>query len=202
MNKNKLVVYQINPRMFTPQGTLGAAKELLPHIASIGVNVVYVFAICKEEDSKDRRFWSKRLKKSKTNNPKNPYKIADYFEVDEEFGGNAQLKEFVEEAHRLGLYVMLDLVYMHCSPNAKLITDVPDGVNRDENGNVELGPYKIPMINFNSRALRNYLIENMRYFIREYDIDGYRCDVGDAVPLDFWSEAVEEIKKLKPDIIM
>lgn len=202
MNKNKLVVYQINPRMFTPQGTLGAAKQLLPHIASMGVNVAYVFAICKEEDSKDRHFWSKRQKKSKTNNPKNPYRIADYFEVDEEFGGNEQLKEFVEEAHRLGLYVMLDLVYMHCAPNAKLIEAVPDGVYRDENGEVKLGPYKFPLLNFGSRALREYLIENMRYFIREYDIDGYRCDVGDAIPLDFWQEAVEEIKKLKPDILM
>ena len=202
MNKNKLIIYQINPRMFTPQGTLRAAKELLPHIKNIGANVAYLFAICKEDDSKDRRFWSKRQKKSKLNNPKNPYRISDYFSVDEEFGGNEQLKEFVDEAHKLGLYVMMDLVYYHCSPNAKIINDVPDGVVRKENGEIDLGVWNFPKLNFASRALREYLIENMRYFIREYGIDGYRCDVGDGVPLDFWQEAIAEIKKLNPNIIM
>lgn len=202
MDKNRLIIYQINPRMFTPQGTLRAAKELLPHIKSIGVNVAYLFAICKEDDSKDRRYWSKRQKKSKLNNPKNPYRISDYFSVDEEFGGNEQLKEFVEEAHKIGLYVMMDLVYFHCSPNAKIISDVPDGVMRKENGEIDLGEWNFPKLNFESRALREYLIENMRYYIREYGIDGYRCDVGDGIPLDFWKEAVEEIRKLNPDVIM
>ena len=118
MDKSRLILYQINPRMFTPQGTLRAAKALLPHIASIGVNVVYLFSVCKEDDSEDRAFWSERQKKSNLNNPKNPYRIADYFSVDEEYGGNAQLKEFVEEAHKVGLSVMMDLVYFHCAPDA------------------------------------------------------------------------------------
>ena len=202
MDKNRLVMYQINPRMFTPQGTLRAAKELLPHIKNIGANVAYLFAICKEDDSKDRKFWSKRQKKSKLNNPKNPYRISDYFEVDEEFGGNEQLAEFVKEAHKLGLYVMMDLVYFHCAPNAKIIQDVPDGVIRKENGEVALGDWNFPKLNFESRALRDYLIENMRFWVREYGIDGYRCDVGDGIPLDFWTEAVEEIRKLNPNVIM
>lgn len=202
MDKNKLVLYQINPRMFTPQGTLRAAKELLPHIASVGVNVAYLFAICKEDASQDRRFWSIRQKRSKLNNPKNPYRIADYFEVDEEFGGNEQLKEFVEKAHSLGLKVMTDLVYYHCAPNAKLISDVPDGVVRNEKGEIELGEWNFPLLNFKSRALRDYLIKNMLFFVRDYGVDGFRCDVGDKVPLDFWAEAVAELKKIKPDIIM
>lgn len=188
--------------MFTHQGTLRAAKELLPHIASIGVNAVYICSICKEYESKDRRFWSKRQKKSKLNNPKNPYRISDYFSVDEGFGGNEQLKEFVESAHKLGVCVMMDLVYFHCAPNAKIITDVPDGIVRNAKGEIELGEWNFPRLNFENRALREYLIENMRYFIREYDVDGYRCDVGDGIPLDFWKEAVEEIRKIKPDVIM
>lgn len=202
MDKSRLILYQINPRMFTPQGTLRAAKALLPHIASIGVNVVYLFSVCKEDDSEDRAFWSERQKKSNLNNPKNPYRIADYFSVDEEYGGNAQLKEFVEEAHKVGLSVMMDLVYFHCAPDAKLIKDVPDGIVRDENGQPVLGEWHFPRLNFGSKALRKYLIGNMRYYIREYDIDGYRCDVGDEVPLDFWQEAVTEIRKVKSEIIM
>ncbi|MBE5732405.1 MAG: hypothetical protein E7353_05130 [Clostridiales bacterium] len=202
MDKNKLIIYQINPRMFTHMGNLREAKKLLPHIKSVGANVAYLFAICKEDDSKDRKFWSKRQKKSKLNNPKNPYRISDYFSIDEEFGGNEQLKEFIDEAHKLGLYVMMDLVYFHCSPNAKIINEVPDSVVRKENGEIDLGEWNFPKLNYKSRALRDYLIKNMLYYILEYGVDGYRCDVGDIVPLDFWQEAVFEIKKIKPDVIM
>lgn len=202
MDKKRLVIYQINPRMFTPQGTLGAAKTLLAHVASAGANVAYLTAVCKEDDSTDRKFWSRRQKKSKLNNPKNPYRVSDYFSVDEEYGGNEQLKEFVSEAHKNGLYVMMDLVYFHCAPNAKIITDVPDGIERDDDGRPVTGRWGFPLLNFKSRALKDYLIENMRYYIAQYDVDGYRCDVGDGVPLDFWKEAVEEIRKLKPDVIM
>ena len=202
MDKNKLIIYQINPRMFTHMGNLREAKKLLPHIKSLGVNVAYLFAICKEDDSKDRKFWSRRQKKSKLNNPKNPYRISDYFSIDEEFGGNEQLKEFIDEAHKLGLYVMMDLVYFHCSPTAKIINEVPDSVVRKENGEIDLGEWNFPKLNYKSRALRDYLIRNMLYYIIEYGVDGYRCDVGDIVPLDFWKEAVFEIKKIKPDVVM
>ncbi len=202
MDKNKLIMYQINPRMFTQQGTLGAAKELLPHLASVGVNVAYLFSICKEDDSEDRTYWSRRQKASGLDNPKNPYRTSDYYEIDEEYGGNEQLREFVEEAHGLGMAVMMDIVYFHCAPNAKIIADVPDGIVRNEQGEIELGEWNFPRLNFESRALRDYLIDNMCYWVREYGIDGFRCDVGDGIPLDFWKEAAEAVRKLKPDLIM
>ena len=64
MDKNRLVIYQINPRMFTQEGTLRSAKRMLPHLASVGVNTVYLFSICQADASKDKRFWSKRQKAS------------------------------------------------------------------------------------------------------------------------------------------
>ena len=157
MDKDKLIIYQINPSMFTHQGTLREAKKLLPHIASCGVNVAYLFAICKVDDSKDRKYWSPRQKKSKLNNPKNPYRIEDYYTIDEDYGGNEQLHEFVKEAHKLGLKVMLDLVYMHCAPHANIIEECPEGIQRDKNGNIEYTVYNFPKINFESRELREYL---------------------------------------------
>ena len=88
-------------RTFTPDGTIKAAAKLLPHIASLGVDIVYVCACWKEEDSNNMDSWSERQKASETNNPKNPYKISDYFNVDEEFGCNEDLIEFVNEATKL-----------------------------------------------------------------------------------------------------
>ena len=202
MDKNKLIIYQINPRMFTPQGTLRAAQELLPHLASVGVNVVYLFSICKEDDSEDRTYWSRRQKASGLDNPKNPYRISDYYAIDEEYGGEEQFREFVEAAHGLGMAVMMDIVYFHCSPNARIITDVPEGIVRNERGEIELGEWNFPRLNFESRALRDYLIDNMCYWVREYGVDGFRCDVGDGIPLDFWKEAAEAARRLMPDLIM
>jgi glycosidase len=202
MDKNRLIIYQINPRMFTLPGTLSAAAKLLPHLSSVGVNTVYLFSICKEDDSEDRDFWSVRQKASGLNNPKNPYRIADYYAIDEEYGGNEELRIFVEEAHRLDMAVMMDIVYFHCAPNSKLISEIPDGVIRDEQGEIELGQWNFPRLNYKSRALRDYLIDNMCYWVREYDIDGFRCDVADLVPLDFWTEAVGVVRGLKPNLIM
>ena len=202
MEKRKTVLYQINPHMFTPQGTLTEAIKLLPHIASIGVNFVYLFSICKADASQDRSFWSPRQLQSRLDNPKNPYRIEDYYEIDEDYGGNSALKAFVQAAHKQNLKVMLDVVYMHCAPNTKVLREIPDCVQRDENGEIIYSEFNFPYFDFNNPKLRAYLIDNMRYYVQEFDVDGYRCDMGDYVPFDFWEEATIALRKIKPDIFM
>ncbi|MBQ9543759.1 MAG: hypothetical protein IJV00_01375 [Clostridia bacterium] len=202
MDKTKLIIYQINPRMFTLGGTIADAGKLLGHVRDAGANVAYLCPVFKEDEEKNESTWSKRQRKTGLGNPKNPYRIADYYEIDREYGTKAQLKNFVAKAHRLGLLVMLDLVYYHCGPNAKLIKTIPDGVVKDENGAVKAGRWGFPELNFESPALRRYIKDNMLYYVRDFGVDGYRCDVGDRVPLEFWDEAVKELKEIKPDIVM
>ena len=199
----KKIIYQMALRTFTPQGTLTAATRLLSHVASLGVDIVYVCPFFVTENDENRDFWSKRQIASQTNNPKNPYKIADYFHVDEEYGTDEDLKAFVDEAHRQGLGVMFDLVYLHCGREAVFIKDHPDFVERNEDGSLKV-PERWPFarLNFESRALREYLFDNMEMFVREYGVQGFRCDVGDSVPLDFWREAFERLRAINPDLIM
>ena len=103
----------------------------------------------------DRTTWSERQISFKTNNPKNPYKIADYFNVDEEYGTNEDLKEFVKEAHKNGLKVLFDLVYRHCGKNAVFIKDNPDFVLRNEDGNFFAeGEWSFARLNFKNKELR------------------------------------------------
>ena len=78
---NKYVIYQMALRSFTPEGTLKAAEKLLPHVASLGVDIVYLCPVFVAENDEDQSTWSQRQIASNTNNPKNPYKIADYFNV-------------------------------------------------------------------------------------------------------------------------
>ena len=123
--KSRKIIYQIALRTFTPDGTLSAATDLLAHVASLGVDIVYVCPFFVAENDENRETWSNRQRASNTNNPKNPYKIADYFHVDEEYGTEEDLKRFVDEAHRLGLGVMFDLVYLHCGRQAVFIEEHP-----------------------------------------------------------------------------
>ena len=202
-SKEKKIIYQLALRTFTPAGTLRAATKRLAHIASLGVDIVYICPFFVTENDENREYWSPRQIASNTNNPKNPYKIADYFHVDEEYGTDEDLHAFVDEAHRVGLGVMFDLVYLHCGRAAVFIAEHPDFVERNEDGSLKV-PDRWPFarLNFSCRALREYLFENMEMLVREYGIQGFRCDVGDSVPLDFWEEAAERVLAINPDLIM
>ena len=196
------VVYQINLRSFTLDGTLKAAERLLPHIASLGADVVYLCPVTLADDDPRREFWSDRQKKSELENPKNIYRVKDYYAVDPEYGTDDDLKSFVAAAHKLDLRVILDLVYYHCGPAAVFLDEHPDFVVREADGSVKNGHWHFPELNFESPALREYLWKNMEYFVRDFDVDGYRCDVAGAVPLDFWEGGRRRIDALKPNLIM
>ena len=196
------VIYQINLRAFTPGGTLKSAEAMLPHIASLGVDLVYLCPVFLADDDPREEFWSERQRQSGFGNPQNMYRMKDYYSVDPEYGTDEDLKAFVRAAHDNDLRVLLDLVYYHCGPTAVFIEEHPDFVVRDEAGAVKNGHWCFPELNFESPALREYLWRNMEYFVREFDVDGYRCDVSGAVPLDFWEEGRRRIDALKPGLVM
>lgn len=195
-------IYQIFLRPFTAEGTISAAEKLLPHIAEHGFDIVYICPFVEADGDKDKSKWSARQESCGLNNPKSPYRLSDYFKVDREYGTDKDVLSFVKTAHSLGLKVIFDLVYYHCGPKASIIKEDKNCVKCDENGNVIYGEWRFPELNFDSKHLRAHLIENMRYFIKRFNIDGYRCDVGCKVPVDFWRETVREIKKIKPEVFM
>ena len=196
------VIYQIHPRVFTKEGTLKAAEAHLPRLAELGVDVLYLLPVFVSDDDMDRSGWSSSQKASGMDNPRNPYRMKDYYNVDPEYGTNEDLKEFVDEAHKLGMKVMLDIVFYHCGPNAVFLKDHPDFVKRDEAGKIFTGGWNFPVINHDNPELREYLIKNMEYWARDFDVDGFRADVASSVPLSFWEAARERLEKINPEVIM
>lgn len=196
------VMYQIQPRAFTPEGTLPAATKRLAKVAEMGADVIYICPVFVSDDDPDLGGWSPRQKKSGMNNPKNPYRMKDYYHVDPEYGTDDDLKAFIAEAHRLGMRVMLDMVYLHCGPNAVFLKDHPNFVQRDEKGEIVCAAWNFPKINHDNPELREYLWQNMEYWVNDFDVDGFRCDVSNAIPLDFWETARERLEKIRPDIGM
>lgn len=193
-------IYQINPRTFSAEGTIKAVTKELPFLAELGFGTMYLCPIFKEDESLDN--WSKRQIKSNTGNPKNPYRMSDYFEIDSEYGTMDDLREFVRESHRLNMKVMLDLVYLHIGPNAPIVKEHPEFVQHNADGTVRCTEWNFPYLNYECEGLREYLYANMVYYIGVIGVDGFRCDVGDSVPHDFWTEGRRRIRTIKPDAIL
>ncbi|HOS72560.1 MAG TPA: alpha-amylase family glycosyl hydrolase, partial [Bacteroidales bacterium] len=196
------IMYQIQPRAFTPEGNLKAATVRLQELKRLGITIVYMCPVFVSDDDMDLQFWSPRQMASKMDNPRNPYRMKDYYHVDPEYGTDDDLKNFVSEAHRLGIKVMLDMVYLHCGPKAVFLKDNPDFIKRDPSGKVLNAAWRFPALNYENSELREYLWKNMEYWIRDFNVDGFRCDVADQIPIDFWETARDRLEKIKSDIGM
>jgi len=195
------VMYQVWLRGFTTEGTLRAATKRLPQVADLGANIIYLGPVCLQDADMRQEFWSTRQKASGTNNPRNPYRIKDYNRVDPEYGSERDLREFIVTAHKHGMRVLMDLVYFHCGPTSPL-TKHPEYFKRDASGKIATGRWNFPVFDFTNRQLREYLWANMAHWVKNFDVDGFRCDVADSVPLDFWEEARVRLELLRPDLVI
>ena len=198
---NKAVVYQIVLRNFTRGGDFKAATKMLDHVRSIGVDVVYLTPFVEMDRDMDRAGWSDRQRSSGFDSPKNPYRISDYDKIDPEYGKDEDFAAFNAKAHALGMKVYMDLVYLHCGPNNVLKDMFPDAFQKNPDGTVKTTYWRFPFVNFASKGVRKYLIDSMLHWMR-LGCDGFRCDVGDQVPIDFWVEAVSTCQKVNPQLVM
>jgi glycosidase len=183
-------IYQINTRQFTPEGTFRAAAQHLPRLKTLGVDILWLMPI--HEIGHINRKGSLG----------SPYAIKDYYSVNPEFGTLDDLKYFVDAAHQQDLYVILDWVANHTAWDSNLVTEHPEWYARDWKDDFRPTPWcdwdDIIDLDYQHPKLRQYILEAMKYWVTEADIDGYRCDVAGFVPLDFWSTVRRELDTLKP----
>ena len=113
----------------------------------------------------------------------------------------ADLRRLVQTAHDLGLRVLLDWVANHTSLDHALLQEHPDWFQRDAAGRI-VPPVPdwtdVAALDYRRPALRRYMTDALLYWLREADVDGYRCDVAGLVPTDFWDEARLELDAVKP----
>ena len=161
-------IYQINTRQFTPQGSFRAAEEHLPRLRDLG----------------------------------SQYAVRDYYGVNPEFGSLEDLRHFVAAAHEYGLHVLLDWVANHTAWDNVLVAEHPEWYARDWKGDFRPTPWfdwdDTIDLDYRQSGLRRYMLDAMVYWLREVDIDGYRCDAAGLVPVDFWEEARAKLDQLKP----
>ena len=187
------VLYEMNIRQLTAEGTFRAAIERLPFLRSVGVDALWLMPIYPiGVEGRKGTLGSY-------------YSIRDYKAVNEEFGTADDFRAFVTAAHALGMKVILDWVANHTARDARWITEqAADWYERDEQGVA-----KVPW-DWTDTAKLNYLnhdvwhghIDAMRFWVEEFKVDGFRCDMAMLVPIEFWQEASEELHRVKPDIFM
>ncbi len=184
------ILYQVNTRNFTPEGTFAAAEKQLPRLKALGVDIIWLMPI--------HPIGAEHRKGSLGS----PYSVRDYRGVNPEFGNLADLKSFVAAAHRLGMHVILDWVANHSAWDNPLRAEHPDWYDHDWKGANRPTPWwdweDVIDFDYSKPGLRQYMTEAMAYWVREADIDGFRCDVAGYVPLDFWETARAELDAIKP----
>jgi glycosidase len=185
---NRSTIYQVWMRSFTPEGTLSAVQARLPHIAELGANIVYVSPL--NVHGYPSVF-----------GPTTPYEIKDYDRIDPEYGNEDDLKAVVAEAHRLGLKLIMDIVFAH-SANDSVLLYKPGFYQHNPDGSLKMSRWHTPMPDFSNAKVQDYFRENMLHWVRDLKVDGFRCDVAGGVPLNFWEEAREAMDQVNRDVIM
>src|ERR1051325_7596476 len=132
-----------------------------------------------------------------------PYAVRDYYSINPDYGSKDDLKRLVTETHRRGMKIIIDIVANHTSWD-NVLMKTPEFYRRDGAGKI-LSPYDwtdVAALNYENAKLREYMTEMLKYWIRDFDLDGFRCDVAGEVPPDSWENARAELEKVKPDIMM
>lgn len=187
------VLYEMNVRQLTEEGTFIAAIRHLQHLKDIGIDAIWlmpIYPIGKVERKGSLGSY---------------YSISDYCDINPEFGSKQDFDAFVAEAHRLEMKVILDWVANHTSRDAKWLKEKP--INWYERN--EQGIAKVPWdwsdtakLNYEEMGVWQGQIEAMKYWVCEHNIDGFRCDMAMLVPLAFWQEVRRELQSVKSDIFM
>ncbi|MBN1819870.1 MAG: alpha-glucosidase C-terminal domain-containing protein [Prolixibacteraceae bacterium] len=183
------VMYEVNVRQYTPEGTFNAFAEHLPRLKKLGVEILWFMPI-HPIGIKNRKGTLGSY-----------YSIRDYKAVNPEFGTLEDFKSLVNKAHEMGFKVLIDCVANHSSWDNVWITEHKDWYSQDSLGNV-IPPVAdwsdVADLNYDNADMRAAMLDALKYWVAEADIDGYRCDYAGGVPTDFWEQARSELDKIKP----
>jgi 1,4-alpha-glucan branching enzyme len=183
-----LSIYEVNTRQYTPEGTFEAFNPNIKELKDLGVGIIWFMPI------------NPIGEKNRKGSLGSYYSVKDYKAVNPEFGTVEDFKETVKEIHNAGMYVIIDWVANHTAWDNVWVQEHPDFYTKDSSGNF-ISPvpdwHDVIDLNYENKGLWNYMIDAMKYWVQECDIDGFRCDVAGMVPLDFWKTAHTELNKIK-----
>ena len=189
------VIYEANIRQYSESGKFKDFTKDIYKLKDLGVKIIWLMPI---------HPISKTNRKGTLGSY---YSISDYKAVNPEFGSKDDLDELIKEAHKHDMLVILDWVANHTGWDHKWIKNKPDYYTKNENGEItdpinpttgeSWGWTDVADLNFDNMEMQNEMIKAMEYWVKEYDIDGYRLDAAHSCPVSFWKKSIERLKKIK-----
>jgi glycosidase len=183
-------IYEVNVRQYTPEGTFKAFETHLPRLKEMGIDIIWLMPI-HPIGIKNRKGTLGSY-----------YAVKNYYGVNPEFGTLADFKALVKKIHSMGMHVVIDWVANHSALDNPLVTEHPEWYIKTVEGNFQPTPWRdyddIIDFDYDQPGLRKYMTDALKYWVREADIDGYRCDVARFMPTDFWENARRELDAIKP----
>lgn len=188
-----MILYEVYVRSISKEGTFQGLINKLDYIKDLGANTIWLMPI---------HPIGELLRKGTLGCP---YSIMDYMDVNPEYGSKEDFRALVNEVHKRDMKIIIDLVANHSSNDNSHILNNPQWFYQDQEGASTrrfIDWSDVTDINYNSKELCQYMRQVMLYWVKEFDIDGYRCDVAGMVPLEFWEEVTAQLKEIKPQIFM
>ncbi|MGB5531114.1 MAG: alpha-amylase family glycosyl hydrolase [Ignavibacteriaceae bacterium] len=182
------VIYEVNVRQYSEEGNFKAFEKHLPRLKELGADILWFMPI------------NPIGEKNRKGTLGSYYSVQNYKEVNPEFGSLDEFKTMVKLIHKMGMYVIIDWVANHTAWDNPWIEEHPDFYTKDSLGNI-ISPNPdwtdVADLNFDNKELWSEMIDALKFWVEECDIDGYRCDVAGMIPTEFWIDARIELEKIK-----
>ena len=188
------VIYETNTRQYSAEGTFKALEADLPRIKDLGIDILWLMPIYPIGEK------NRKMPDGAKTGLGSYYSIKDYEAINPEFGNSDDFKSLVTKAHTMGFKLIIDWVANHSARDNHWIIEHPDWYKRDKNGDIAT-PFDwtdCAQLDYTNKAMRKAMVSSMKFWVTNFDIDGFRCDMAGLVPADFWEDARTELQKIKP----
>jgi glycosidase len=182
------VVYEVNVRQYSDKGDFNTVTQNIPRLKNLGVDVLWIMPV------------HPIGKMNRKGTMGSYYSVQDYRAIDSSYGTANDFRTLVQAAHKYGMKVLIDWVANHTAWDHAWIKQHPDWYVQNEKGEIQT-QYDwtdVAKLNYANPAMRNAMTSDMEYWVREFDIDGFRCDVAFLVPQYFWEQNRAKLERIKP----
>ena len=186
------VMYEIFPRNFSQEGTLNAVTARLDELNNLGVNILWLMPV---------HPIGEKMRKGSVGSP---FSVRDFYAINPDYGTTNDFKQLIEGAHQRNMKVIMDIVAGQTSWDSVLMAH-PDFYLHGTNGEIippDPSWTDVAGLDYKNPKVRSYMIDMMKYWLQDFGVDGFRCDVAPNVPLDFWETARVELEKVNPQVII
>ena len=181
-------IYEVNIRQYTTEGTFNAFQQHIPRLAAMGIKILWLMPITPI---------SKVARKGALGSY---YACSSYTKINPEFGNENDLIQLIQCAHEYGMKIIIDWVANHTGREHEWMAAHPNWFTQDSEGGFteRNGWDDVVDLNYENKEMREALIGAMQYWVRDFKIDGFRCDMAHLVPLDFWKQARTTCETMRP----